>query len=223
MEVVKRRDAAESRDAHAGRAGGLSDELFAYYHALLCRLGWPGGSGAGLLRTLGVTSSRSGEGTSTVAAGLAVAAANSSERQVLLVDANLRRPSLHRGFAVDAVPGLCEYLLGEDQTRTSIHATGVARLSVLPAGRALGPRWQDCIAADWSDCLAKLRSAYDLLLFDLPVADDPFTLRLAGVLDGLLLVIEAEQVPHDVVQHSVQSLTQARGQVLGAVLNKHRP
>lgn len=222
MEAVERRDKDVGGDTQSPTGGRLSDELFADYHALLCRLGWPGADGSRLLRTLGLTSSRSGEGTSTVTAALAVAAAASSEQRILLVDANLRRPSVHRSFSIEGVPGLCEVLLGEKRPSAVIHATEIPRLSVLAVGRATGPRWHACVAADWSEGLEALRSDYGLLLFDLPVANDPLTLRLAGLLDGLLVVVEADRTSHDIVQRNLEWLSQARAQVLGAVLNKHR-
>lgn len=190
------------------------------YQTVLARLPWPGGAGAPLLRTIGLTSSQSGEGVTTVAAQLAATAAMGSKHRVLLVDANLARPQLHRVFSLPLSPGLSE-VLRDSSMAAGIGASVVPRLSVLPAGRAPDRGLLDTV--ELSDALETMRGGFDLVVFDLPaVTESSFALRMARLLDGVVLVVEAERVAREVAERAKQLLVGVNAQLLGAVLNKRR-
>jgi Mrp family chromosome partitioning ATPase len=174
-------------------------------------------------RTLGLTSSASGEGVSTVAAQLAVAAARFGMGRVLLVDANLARPAAHRAFGLDPGPGLAELLL-EGQARADVlQPAGIEHLAVLTAGRLGGRLAQAQEALVQGAILEALKAEFDLVMFDLPASRaGPFTARLAARLDAVLLVVEAEKAPHETVQREKELLARAGAPLLGAVLNKRR-
>ena len=105
-----------------------------YCETLLSRVLWSEDATALRLRVLGVTSCRRGEGVSTVASQLAVAAATSGRLSVLLIDANLARPMVHRTFRVSQSPGWSDVLGDSRKTRAAIRPSRIQRLSVLPAG-----------------------------------------------------------------------------------------
>jgi len=200
-----------------------SAEVLAHARTILAGLSWPGNDSGGALRTLGLTSCRSGEGVSTIAAHLAVAAAACSDQPVLLVDANLASPSVQRTFGVQLAPGLAEVLSGGGQLPEVIQASPVARLSILAAGRwneRAGPAYD---GAGLAGIIEALKRQFALLLFDLPAAGPPSPVTpLAALLHGVLLVVEAEKVRWEAAQRLKELLVRANVRLLGAVLNKWR-
>ena len=199
------------------------DELRRQCQALLCRLPWPDRGAADLLRTLGLTSCASGEGVTTVAACLAAAAASCGRHRVLLVDCHLARPKVHRMFGVRPYPGLCEALAGFGRLPEMIQGSPVRNLSVLSAGKANGDPAAAFDAADLAGVLEALKAGFDLVVFDLPSAvEQTSAVRLAGLLDGVLLVVEAERIPREVAQRTKELLARARVRLIGAVLNKRQ-
>lgn len=214
-------DRVQPADNHPRQCDWLPSELREYYETVLCRLPWPGSDGSPLLRTIGLTSSQSGEGVSTVAAQLAATAASGSDHRILLVDANLGRPKLHRTFDCPLSPGLGEVLVRPSCAAAAIRPTAVPNLSVLPAGEAPNRALID--AAELTEALEAIRNGQDLVVFDLPAAGlSSFALRIAGLLDGVILVVEAERIRWEVAQRAKQLLVRANAQLLGAVLNKRR-
>ena len=174
-------------------------------------------------KTIGITSCYSGEGVSTVAAQLAVTAASSGEHRVLLADANFARPSTERTFALEPGPGLGEVLLRGEDLSSLVRPSSVANLSVLTAGQLNGESSPAYDAGSLGGVIEALKDAFDLAVFDLPAACQPGSVfRLAGLLDGVVLVVEAERVRWEVAQRTVEQLTRANVCLLGAVLNKRR-
>ena len=202
------------------RVRKIGEALRQYYEPLLCRLKWPGSGPSRAPRTVGVTSCYCGEGVSTVAAQLALTAATYSGHKVLLVDANLARPSAHRTFGVDLQPGLVEILMGGHQRPIGVHPSVMADLSVLAAGKPNGSAAQSFGSDSLSDVLAAMKEDFDLVVVDLPAAihESP-AIRLAGLLDGVLLVVQAKRVRCEVAQRMKELLEQADVNLVGAVLN----
>ena len=157
-----------------------------------------------------------------MAAELAATAASGDQR-ILLVDANLARPAVHRIFAVDRARGLAEAVLQGSELTDCIRPSRIANLSLLTAG---GPQ-QKCAEVYDSGSLAAVlkavREEFDLAVFDLPaVGEASSAIRLAGLWDGVLLVVESERVRREVACRASQQLAQADAVLLGAVLNKRR-
>jgi len=203
--------------------GGLRERLREYYQSLLSRLGWPGSRSARALRTLGLTSCSSGEGVSTVASQLAATAATYGDRQVLLVDCNLSRPSVQQTFEVDLSPGLAEVLRNDRQLADAVQSSPVANLSVITAGDLDGAVAKAYDSAGLFEVVAALEREFELVVFDMPAAGQASSaISLAGLLDGVLLVVEAERVRWEVAQRAQEVLTRAGARLLGAVLNKRR-
>jgi Mrp family chromosome partitioning ATPase len=200
----------------------LSERVEAQHRALLRSLPWPDTKAGEPLRSLGLTSCRRRAGVSTVATQLAVTAAACGAGQVLLVDAHLAWPGVSRQLRLPVGPGLSELLL-EGRSPTDVIQPGpAARLSVLTAGG----RCDEAAVFDspqLGELVETLEEGFDLVLFDLPsVGEAGGALRLAGLLDGVLLVLEAERVRWQVAQRARQLLLRAESNLLGAVLNKHR-
>lgn len=172
------------------------------------------------LKTVLVTSPSGSEGKTTTAANLAVTFANQGQR-VLLIDCDLRQPTLHDVFAVSREPGLSDVLGQGLDVSAAIQPTRVDRLSILPAGRL-----PDLSAADLLTG-GSLRGIFDQVesLFDLVILDSPPVLLTADALilatqvDGALVVVRAGQTERDSALYAVQQLESVGATVVGAVLN----
>ncbi|HZZ72130.1 MAG TPA: CpsD/CapB family tyrosine-protein kinase [Pirellulales bacterium] len=191
-----------------------------YFQTLWSRLRTVEGA-TGKLRTMGLTSSRRGEGVSIVTANLAVTAAEHGSR-VLLVDANAAHPAVHRLFNIPAIPGWSELLENGGELTDFIQPSGVVNLTLLTAGQNPGALARIPESA-WNNLFDDVRHDFDWLLIDLPALDQVgTTLSTAGLLDGMILVIEAERVRWEVANRAKESLVQSQATLLGAVLNKRR-
>lgn len=204
-----------------------------YYQALLRQLHWPptssGGAEAhpdrasGPVRTLGITSCGRKEGVSTIAAQLAATAAAMDEGSVLLVDANLACPLVHRMFDVDPSPGLSELLLDPAALTAYVQPSGIDNLELLTAGEPNGSLAKAFDTGRIREVLCAVEEDYHLVVLDMaPAGLQSAALRLAGLLDGVVMVVEAERVRYEVARRTKQLLQRAGASVRGAVLNKRR-
>jgi capsular exopolysaccharide synthesis family protein len=196
-------------------------ELSEYYAALLRRLRSVGGGAAVLPHVIGVTSCQRHEGVSTVAANLAITAARIHNRPTLLIDANTFCPSVAGNFDIGPATGFSDLLRGRADLADCIQPTVVEHLSAITAGDVEG----GTLSVDPSAVrrmLEQLKRQFEFVVVDLPEANELTTcFTLAGVLDGLLLVVESEQVSREMAARVKQQLLEAHAILLGAVFNKH--
>jgi len=167
-----------------------------------------------------VTSPAPKEGKSTAIANLAVSAANSS-RRVLLIDADLRRPVQHSVFAVDREPGLTNALVGDNPVNKAIKKTEVPGLHIIPCGH-IPSHPAELLGSNRMEKFLKIvRKYYDLILIDSPpviaMAD---TLVLARHCDGIVLVVSADQTKTLGLQKAFELLQANRAHPLGVVVNR---
>lgn len=175
---------------------------------------------AGAPKTLLVTSSRPSEGKSATSFNIARHFAQLG-MQVLLIDADLRKPSLHRRIGCVAHRGLSNCLVGNARPPEVLQRTDYPNLEFMPAG-PLPPDPTELLAsARMASLLAIASEKYDLVVVDTaPVggmADAPI---LSNFTEGCLLVIEAHKAPRNGVANALKRLHFARADVLGVVLNK---
>ena len=171
------------------------------------------------LKTLGVTSPAEDNNKGLTAANLAVTFAQSG-RRTILIDGDLRRPSIHTYWGVDNAQGLTTMLLEDDAFENPpVLETEVENLWVLPSG-TLPPNPVDVLAATKMDqIIQRLLKDTDMLIFDMPpvlVAAD--ALVLGQKLDGTLLVIQANQTRRDHTSQAKTQLERVKINLLGAVL-----
>jgi capsular exopolysaccharide synthesis family protein len=167
-----------------------------------------------------IASAVAGEGKSLTAANLALTLSESYRMNVLLIDADLRRPSLHSIFQVSGAPGLSEGLISTEEPKLPLHRLS-SRLTVLPAGRPTS----DPIGAITSDRMRRLveeaREVFDWVIIDTPpVGLLTDASLLASMADGVVLVVKAESTPFDLVNRAVEAL--GRQRMMGVVLNRAR-
>jgi capsular exopolysaccharide synthesis family protein len=172
------------------------------------------------LQTIMVTSAGKGEGKSTTAANLAMALAQDG-RKVVIVDGDLRRPSVHKQFGVPNSQGLTNAIVGGIPLSELIVDVGLENLSVLTAG-PIPPNPAELLdSARFTHVVEELKEMFDIVVFDAPpvlgVADASV---LAGRADGVVLVIAGGEVEKRAARRTTQMLLQARAHILGVVLNK---
>ena len=169
------------------------------------------------LRTLVVTSPSAAEGKSTTVANLAVTMAQSGRRTVL-VDCDLRRPSLHQVFGVGAEPGLTNFVLNEADT-IPLQKTQVENLWLLASGPQ-PPNPADLLGSRQLDnIIEQLTAEYDFVLLDAPpVVGVTDAVVLGAKADGVLLVISAGNTRRDSAERAKDLLEKARVRIVGATL-----
>ncbi|MBN1813497.1 MAG: CpsD/CapB family tyrosine-protein kinase, partial [Anaerolineae bacterium] len=171
------------------------------------------------IRTLLVTSAGPTEGKSTTAANLAVAMAQAGLKVVVL-DADLRRPRIHKIFGLHPRGGLTGSLL-EGNMDGRLQPSQVEGLAVLPAGE-LPPNPSELLGSKrLRELLDELAEDADVVVIDsppvLPVTDAAV---LAREVDGVLLVVDAGATRQEVVQRAVEGLRQVGAHLIGVVLNR---
>jgi polysaccharide biosynthesis transport protein len=174
------------------------------------------------LRTMMVTSASPSEGKSTIATYLAAAHAQQG-RKTLLIDGDLRRPSVHRRFDVPNTTGLSDILTGQLGWRAAVrHSQSMAGLDVLVAGPP-SRRATDLIGGVLAELLEQAGREYDFVVLDSPpLLGFPEPLQMAAAVDGVLLVALAGQTSRSALATAVQTLARLRANVVGVVLNSVR-
>ena len=174
-------------------------------------------------RVIAIMASRRGEGVSAVSANLAAAMSRSGAGPVLLMDANPTSPSQDRIFQVKASRGLFDVLSNGQECGDLIRSLPVENLSLLPAGTANGHRLEGPAPAKLAKMLSGLKKRYRFIVIDVPpVADVNWAVRLAGVCDGVGLVVEAEKSRWAAAQATKEQLLMSKANILGVVLNKRQ-
>jgi protein-tyrosine kinase len=169
------------------------------------------------LRTVMVTSADPGDGKTLTSANLALTLSESYRRQVLLIDADLRRPSLHDLFNVPNVNGLNEGLKAPSDARLNVIRISDT-LTLLPAGRPDPDPMSSLTSARMSEILQEAAQRFDWIIIDTaPLGLLADASLLSRIVDKSLLVIRAGQTPHASVERAVTAL--GRDHIIGVVLN----
>lgn len=172
-------------------------------------------------QTLAITSATAAEGKSLVAANLAVAMAMELNQTILLVDMDLRNPSLKNYFSLDVAHGLKDYLEQDIELNTVLVNPGVPRLVVLPGvGRAENSA-ELLSSPKMAQLVSELKAKYDsrMIIFDVPpVLQTDDVLLASGYFDATLLVLEDGKNKEAEIQKAMQMLDEHH--LLGTVLNK---
>jgi Mrp family chromosome partitioning ATPase len=167
-----------------------------------------------------VTACGHGAGTSTVAVGITRALAEGSPLRLLLVDANLRRPSLHRMLGVASAPGFTDALDAPAEFERCVRPTSMPRLWVMAAGTAVDYAPAVCTAERLSRLLDAVGGLFDFVVLDgPPLLAYPEVARLASVAHGSFLVVAAGDTKWQIAERAKQKL-EAAGSFGGIVLNK---
>ncbi|MDP2895525.1 MAG: polysaccharide biosynthesis tyrosine autokinase [bacterium] len=172
------------------------------------------------MKTILVTSAGPSEGKTTTLTNMGIAAAQNGKR-VLLVDSDLRRPTLHKIFGLRKEIGLTDYLVGEAGLEHIIQETDIPNLSVIARG-ASSPNPSGLISSERMKEFAKrIRDSYDLVLFDSPpctVVSDP--LILGNAMDAVINVAQCGRYSRKMIGRGIELLEGVNANVIGVVLNE---
>jgi capsular exopolysaccharide synthesis family protein len=170
------------------------------------------------LRLIMVASAVAGEGKTLTASNLALTFSESYQKRVLLIDADLRRPSLHTVFRLDTALGLGDGLLSAGETKMLVRQVS-PRLAVLPAGRPSSDPMAGLTSERMRRLLDEAKQSFDWVILDTPpVMLLPDAHLLASMVEGAVLVVRAGSTPHDLVKRSADAI--GRSRILGVVLNR---
>lgn len=171
------------------------------------------------LQIIMVTSAQPGEGKSTTVANLAIAYAQTNKR-ILLIDADMRKPTMHKVFGLTNRVGLTSLLTGNRQIEDIPMECRVENLHILTSGPVPPNPSELLVSKKMAALLKELRSRYDIVLIDTPpvglVSDAQI---LAGRSDGVVLVIDHGKVKRDLAIKAKAKLDHVKARILGVVLN----
>lgn len=175
----------------------------------------------GFPKSLLITSPWPGGGKSTTAFALAQNTARLGYR-VLLIDADLRKPTQHTILNVENTLGLANLLTGEGDIEEMARATSLVNLHVIPSG-VTPPNPAELLASDrFANLMARAKTLFDLVIIDGPpimgLADAP---AMAAHAAGVILIIQAKKTRKPQVQQALRRLGQSRAHLLGAVLTRY--
>ncbi|MGA3033263.1 MAG: CpsD/CapB family tyrosine-protein kinase [Terracidiphilus sp.] len=170
------------------------------------------------LKKVLITSTIPQEGKSTIAGNLACALSHATNERTLLIEGDLRRPSLSRMFGIHSSSGVCECLQDETAILRGIYHLQEAGLWILPAGRAPGNPLEALQSTALPVLLDHLASYFDWIIIDsppvLPLADTSIWMRLS---DGILLVTRQGTTEKRQLKKGLEALDGEK--VLGAIVN----
>jgi capsular exopolysaccharide synthesis family protein len=170
-------------------------------------------------KTVTLVSGGPGEGKSTTLNNLAVTCAKGGYN-VLIVDADLRRPSQHTFFQVDNTVGLSDVLIGKVEVADAIQKTSIVNLSFMPSGELPDDAVGILNSQSMIDLIAAVRNHYDLIFFDSPpilgVSDASI---LASEVDIAIMVVQYRRFPRAMLQRVKGAVENVGGHLLGVVLN----
>ena len=217
---------ALSRDRHRRRAlatGSENDPVFAdAFRTLRTTLLYCAAENAPT--TFMVTSPQRAEGKTTIASNLAIALAHHGAGDVLIIDADLRRPTLHTVFGVEPTPGFANFLADEVELPAIIQPTATSKLYVVPAGRTSSTLADLLASPRLATALDVLSDRFKHIIFDTtPLFGISDALSLAPHVGGALLVLRHGHAHRETARRAVNLLMTVGTPFLGVVLNRFDP
>ena len=169
-------------------------------------------------QTLVVTSANPGEGKTTVAGNLALALAQ-GESKVLLVDCDMRRPSIHKTFKISNTYGISDLLVGNKKLESVANKYN-DNLSIVPAGK-IPPNPAEMLASKaMTAFLEEMKNYFDYIVLDTPPLQAVTDAQvLSTKVDGSLIVVRAGVTKKDAVHNAVSIIKKVKGNIIGTVLN----
>ncbi len=170
-------------------------------------------------RVLALTSAGPREGKSTTVINLATVLAYAS-RRTLIIDADLRKPRVHKSFGIDNVAGLTNVIVGDVDPREHCVATDVPGVDVLPSG-PIPPNPSELLGSErMRDVITALREHYDHIIIDTPPIGAVTDAAVLGtIVDGVVLVVHAGKTRAGIVQRGLEQMRYISAPIEGVILN----
>jgi len=170
------------------------------------------------LQVIMVASAVASEGKTLTASNLALTFSESYQKRVLLIDADLRRPTLHSIFRLDTTLGLGDGLLSAGESKMLVRQVS-PRLAVLPAGRPSSDPMAGLTSDRMRRLIAEARQSFDWVILDTPpVMLLPDAHLLASMVEGAVMVVRANSTPFELIKRATDAI--GRQRILGVVLNR---
>ncbi|MCC3375991.1 CpsD/CapB family tyrosine-protein kinase [Cohnella sp. REN36] len=171
-------------------------------------------------KTIMATSAIKGEGKTTTVSNLAVAYAQEGKK-VILIDCDLRSPSIHQVFSQSNHAGLTNILANQNQWQEVVRDTTIDTLSLLTSG-PIPPNPAELLASRrMQSLIEELKQHYDMIFFDVPpVLAVTDSLVVSALSDGVILVVNAGKVDKELVRKTKASLEHVNARLIGVVLNR---
>lgn len=172
------------------------------------------------LKVIVVTSTGPGEGKTTTIVNLAITFAQSGSR-VLLIDADMRKPRIHKVFDFSNQSGLVNILVQREDYTKFVHKIDIENLDIVTSG-PIPPNPSELLTSNsMRQFIQKIREDYDVIFIDAPpVGSVTDAAILSTIVDGTVLVAASGQVQIDAIKRSKELLEQVNANIVGVVLNK---
>jgi len=171
------------------------------------------------MKTILITSPNQGNGKTTIASNLAISISQ-GEQDVILVDADLRRPAIHKALNIDRNPGLSDVIRNKTDIASVVHALDENRLKVITAGD-IPPNITEIVGSKRvASILGDLREKHELIIIDAPPLIIADSYNLASRVDGVILVMEPGQTTEEQAKTIKEQLDRSKARLLGIVFNK---
>lgn len=172
------------------------------------------------LQTIVVISAFTGEGKSTTAANIAITFAEDGKK-VALVDADMRKPTLHDTFQMNSIIGLSNVLIRQWELEDVIEETMIPNLHLLSCGHIPSNPTELLNSKSMLILLEKLKSYYDIIIIDAPpILVVPDAQVLAHICDGAILVLQANKTKIEQALKAKEALQKSNAYIIGTVLNQ---
>jgi len=170
------------------------------------------------IKTIVVTSAEAAEGKSTVSGNLALSFAQ-NEKKVIIIDCDLRKPSIHKNFKISNLIGLSEVIIGKVKLEEAIQKRN-NNLDILPSGK-IPPNPSEMLSSiAMTTLIEKLKERYDIIILDsAPLKAVTDAQILSTKVDGTILVIRAQRTNKESVIEAKNLLTKVGANIIGAVLH----
>lgn len=174
-------------------------------------------------RVIGITSAQPSEGKSTVTLNLAYSIAELG-KSVLLIDGDMRRPSIHRNVNIPISPGLSEILIGSENLKDALasyqSSTDGTSFDLLPGGEIPDHPSELLNSGRFQKLIDVVSDAYDYVLVDLPPVNAVVdAVNVSAYTDGLIVVVRENHCPRNILISCVEQLQFAKANILGFVMN----
>ena len=173
------------------------------------------------IKTILITSSQPNEGKSTVISNLAATFASLENKKVLVMDCDLRNPSVHKMFGISNISGITDVLTGQKDIDKCIEKTNIKNLDVLKVGKIPPNPSEMLLSKKMKDFMDVIKEYYDYIFIDSPpigvVADANILTQYA---DGTILLVGSNETDIEAVKISKERLEGVNANILGAILNK---
>lgn len=198
------------------RSGNIQTIITEQYRLLRSKLNSLNGNHNN--KVVAVTSTQKGEGKSITSVNLAIVMAEDTKKKVLLIDGDMRKPSIHTFLNCKSEYGLVDILLNKTDIDYAVVPSGIKNLNLLLGGEPVESP-SDLISAPLlKEIIEKLKKRFDYIIFDSPPIIPFADMNILGdIVDGILLVVRAEKTPKDMIVEALKGLNKEN--VLGVVLN----